>query len=64
MLVADDVIAFLPNMDAVLLVASAGTTTIAEIDQCERTLAEQTNVMGVVLNKCRHMPEGHGYDYY
>lgn len=27
--------------------------TVARIDSCERTIAEQTNVLAVVLNKCR-----------
>ena len=31
---------------------------------CERDLASQTNVMGVVLNKCRYMGAEYGYGYY
>ena len=42
-------------------VAGAETTTIKEIDACERDLAAQTNVMGVVLNKCNYMGQGHSY---
>jgi Mrp family chromosome partitioning ATPase len=66
MLVSDDTIAFLHNVDCTLLVAAAGVTTTAQIDRCERALAEQTNVLGVVLNKCRYMApdENYGYDYY
>jgi len=63
MLATDDVIAFLPNIDAMLLVAAAGTTIMKEIDDCERELSERTNVMGVVLNKCDYIPENYGYGY-
>lgn len=66
MLVSDDTIAFLPNVDCALLIAAAGVTTTAQVDRCERALAEQTNVLGVVLNKCQFMArdENYGYDYY
>lgn len=63
MLATDDVIAFLPNVDAMLLVAAAGTTIMKDIDDCERELSERTNVMGVVLNKCDYIPENYGYSY-
>jgi Mrp family chromosome partitioning ATPase len=61
---ADDAHAVMGRMDAVLIVAAAGTTTIAEIDRAEREIAAQANVIGVVLNKCRYMPRDYGYDYY
>ena len=57
----DDVMAFLPHVDCVLLVAAAETSTIDEIDRCERELGSQTNVLGVVLNKCRYTVEKYGY---
>ncbi len=65
MLVSDDTIAFLGNVDCALLVAAAGVTTTAQVDRCERELAAQTNVLGVVLNKCRFITsdEDYGYDY-
>ena len=63
MLASDDVMAFMRHVDCVLLIAAAGTTTIAEIDSCERELAGQTNVMGVVLNKSRYTGPGYGHDY-
>ena len=63
MLATDDVIAFLPNIDAMLLVAAAGTTIMKDIDDCERELSERTNVMGVVLNKCDYVPDNYGYGY-
>jgi len=57
----DDVMAFLPHVDCVLLVAAAEATTIDEIDRCERELGAQTNVLGVILNKCRYTVEKYGY---
>ena len=61
MLVSDDVLAFIPNLDCVLLVAAAERSRIDEIDKCEQDLAEHTNVLGVVLNKCRYPGEDYGY---
>ena len=63
MLATDDVMAFLPNVDAMLLIAAAGSSTIKEVDDCERELSERTNVMGVILNKCKYVPENYGYSY-
>ena len=57
----DDVMAFLPHVDCVLLVAAAESSTIDEIDRCERELGAQTNVLGVILNKCRYTVEKYGY---
>jgi Mrp family chromosome partitioning ATPase len=51
---SDDVLAFLPNVDCTLLVVAAGSTTIPQIHSCERELASETNLLGVVLNKCRY----------
>lgn len=62
-MVSDDVMGFVDNVDCVLLMAAAGITSIKEIDDCERELSERTNVLGVVLNKCRYMGSLH-YDYY
>lgn len=61
MLLSDDVMAFLPNVDCVLVVASAELTTRDQIERCIRELSEQTNVVGVVLNKCRYFSERPGY---
>ena len=64
--VGDDVIGFLANVDCALIVAAAGQTSIAEIDTCEREVAERTSVLGVVLNKCRYESKQgeYGYGYY
>lgn len=64
MLVSDDTTAFLGQVDCVLLVAAAEASTMDEVDQCERELSEQTNVLGIVLNKCRYMGKKYGYAYY
>ncbi|WP_425476000.1 CpsD/CapB family tyrosine-protein kinase [Mesorhizobium yinganensis] len=61
MLANDDFLAFLPNVDCVLLVVAAETTTFRDADYCERLLAEKTNVVGVVLNKCQYTPDKYGY---
>jgi Mrp family chromosome partitioning ATPase len=61
MLVSDDVMAFVPHLDCVLLIAGAEKSRLDEVDKCEQDLAEQTNVLGVVLNKCRYMGEDYGY---
>lgn len=64
MMVSDDAMAFVGQVDCVLLVAAAETTTIQEVDLCERELASQTNVLGVILNKCRYLDRKYGYSYY
>lgn len=63
MLVGDDALAFIGHVDCVLLVAAAESTTIDEVDTCERDLAAHTNVLGVVLNKCRYPDRRYGYSY-
>lgn len=52
-LAADDARAFLRHVDCAILMAQAEVTKAQEIDICEREIAEQTNVLGVVLNECR-----------
>ena len=61
MLQSDDVMAFLPQIDCMLLVAGAEKSRLDEVDKCEKDLADQTNVFGVVLNSCRYMSEDFGY---
>ena len=60
-LLADDVIAFLPIVDCVLLVIAAGSTTIDEIENCFQLL-EPFNILGTVLNKS--VDEDQGYYSY
>lgn len=54
LLTGDGAAGFLKTVDCALLIAAAETTTVSQIDACESEIAEQTNVLGVVLNKCRH----------
>lgn len=63
MLASDDNVGFLGNVDCALLVAAAESTTLPNIDICEKELAQITNVLGVVLNKCRYPDDSVGYAY-
>ena len=63
LMASDDTLAFLPNVDCTLLVVEAEKTTIHEVDETEQTLAEKSNLLGVVLNKCRFSSENYGYYY-
>ena len=49
----DDVMAFLPQVDGVLLVADGASTTSDDIEACERVLDNQTQLLGVILNRAR-----------
>lgn len=62
MLATDDNIGFLPSVDCGILVNAAESTTMAQLDSCEKEMAELTNVLGVVLNKCRFNDSETGYD--
>ena len=64
MLAGDDTMAFLHQVDCVILLAAAEQSTIPQIDKCEQDIATQTNVMGVVLNKCRYMDRDKSYGSY
>ncbi len=61
---SDDVMAFGDKVDCALIVAAAGQTKIEELDICERELAGVTNILGVVLNKCRYEGPDASYNYY
>jgi len=63
MLVSDENVGFLPFVDAGLLIGAADSTTIAQLDICEKELSDLTNVLGIVLNKCRFTDSDAGYDY-
>jgi len=62
LLTTDDVLAFVSNVDCVILVVAAGETTADEIDECERQLSKLTTFLGVVLNKC-NTSSADVYDY-
>lgn len=62
MLSNDEVITFLPLVDASFLVTAAGKTTAKEIEECEAEFNEDSAFLGVVLNKCTEQPEEY-YQY-
>ncbi|MEM9198511.1 MAG: CpsD/CapB family tyrosine-protein kinase [Pseudomonadota bacterium] len=62
LLVNDDAMAFLGHVDCALIVAAAEKTTVKEIDRCERDVASQTFVLGVILNRCRYMERSDSYN--
>ncbi|MFK7837215.1 MAG: CpsD/CapB family tyrosine-protein kinase [Sulfitobacter sp.] len=53
MLTHDDVSAFLPHLDGVLLVSDGTQTMGRELMECERLLEGQVPLLGVVLNRAR-----------
>ena len=62
-LVTDDVLGFLPQLDAVLLVAGGGQTEATEVVECEQMLADQTHLLGVLLNKAEDANKSqYGYE--
>ena len=62
-LVSDETRGFLKHVDAVLIIAAAESTSVAQVDEVEREVAQYANVAGIVLNKCRFMEEDYGYTY-
>lgn len=63
MLLTDDTLAFIDQIDCVLLVAAAGNSSMAEITRCAEELSARCNFLGVVLNKCRYLDGGDAYGY-
>jgi protein-tyrosine kinase len=62
MLLGDDVISILPRMDATLLVAGVGITSVSDIKECQKHL-QRSPVVRVVVNKASD-PVGSYHDYY
>ncbi len=62
LLLGDDAISILPRMDATLLVAGIGTTSVADVRECQKFL-QRTPVVRVVANKVTD-PAGSYYAYY
>ncbi len=60
MLSSDDFLAFLPQVDCALLVASSGESTVHDIAECER-LIDSEKFLGCVLNKVRETEAGYRY---
>ena len=50
---SDDLSAFLPQVDGVLLVADGTRTLPQHIAECERRLEGQARILGVILNRAR-----------
>lgn len=64
LLVGDDAMGFLPALDGVLLIAAAGATRPKDIDECEKLLEGQGELIGVVLNKCSDISDfSYKYEY-
>ena len=60
LLSTDDALAFLPQVDCVLLVVANHLTTKSEIEQSQHLL-KNANLLGVVLNKAEGRKPGHYY---
>ena len=63
MLATDDTLAFIDQIDCVMLIAAAGSSTMAEISRCAEDLSARCNFLGVILNKCRYLDSGDAYGY-
>jgi len=63
LLMTDDAMAFMDQLDCVLLVAAAEQNTVTQITRCANELAAHCNFLGVILNKCRFMPADERYGY-
>lgn len=59
---SDDNFGFLIHVDAALIVIEAEITSMTQVDVAERQVADLTNVMGMVLNKCRYVSGAYGYE--
>jgi protein-tyrosine kinase len=62
LLIADDVISVLPQMDAALLVAGVGTTSVSDVRECQRHL-QTTPVVRVLVNKTADPTESYNAYY-
>ncbi|MEX0340641.1 MAG: CpsD/CapB family tyrosine-protein kinase [Arenibacterium sp.] len=62
LMVSDDSQGFLESVDCALLIVAAEKTPMDRIDVAERQLSELTNVLGIVLNRCRYTSGAHGYE--
>lgn len=58
----DDARAVLKYVDCALVIAKSEQTRVSQLDVCEHEVGQHTNLLGIVLNDCRHVdPEA---DYY
>ncbi len=63
LLTCDDTSAFLDQIDCVLLVAAAEASTVEEMKKCEHEIGLKSNLLGIVLNKCRYLEQPYTYGY-
>jgi Mrp family chromosome partitioning ATPase len=63
LLMGHDAISILPQVDCVLLVAAVGTSTVGEIEECNKYL-QATEVVRFVLNKAPESAPTARYSYY
>lgn len=56
----DDAIAFIPQVDCVLMIVSSGETKPADVKECRRQL-QSANLLGVVLNKSEEVSKAYYY---
>ncbi|MEM8849563.1 MAG: chromosome partitioning ATPase-like protein, partial [Pseudomonadota bacterium] len=63
LMVSDDALAFLPLADCALMIAAAEQSSLRQVDNCEKEIAAQTAMLGVVLNRCAQPGPGYGYGY-
>lgn len=63
LLTCDDTTAFLDQIDCVLLIAGAETSTVEEMKVCEHEILQKSNLLGVVLNKCKYLDRAYTYGY-
>jgi protein-tyrosine kinase len=62
LLASDDVLAFAPQVDSMLLVVAEGSTGRSQLESAKETLSEM-NLLGVVLNKSAETSETDYYAY-
>jgi protein-tyrosine kinase len=60
LLLSDDLLAFAPNIDGILLVVTEGDTTRASLESAKEILAEM-NVVGVILNRSSERNDSYNY---
>ncbi len=60
---SDDTIAVAGLVDCAIIVGAADESTVSDLEEVERDLAQYTNIAGIVLNKCRIESKAYGYEY-
>lgn len=63
LLIVDDAMAFLDQVDCALLIGAAERVTFEEVERCQQDIQSRTNLLGMVLNKCRYLDKTEHYGY-